>query len=272
MISVSACKPSTTQHPQPRRPMHLFVKTQDQIVSKSSDRLVITIATGAKAAELIKITGPLMRSYAARSDADFALLYDTTQTWWGLEKFRVLEFAKQYEQTLFVDADCLIRPDAANVFERYPGVAMFNDWPHMLSHPFGAVDQYVDEWSTLMKSQGVSDPYIVGRFMNSGVVLCDRDHADIWTPTTRPMPGQHCDEQMWIDRNSGLLTNYAESMMARKYNHQWWVTDFADEQVLNAAEIIHLAACPWKRRIELAQRFVSNWWATCHALANGETK
>ncbi len=73
------------------------------------DLLIITIATGKNSNELLEVTGPVLEEYSEHVGADFVALTNANTAMVGLEKFRVLEFAKQYERTLYIDADVILR-------------------------------------------------------------------------------------------------------------------------------------------------------------------
>ncbi len=99
----------------------------------------------------------------------------------GLEKFRVLEFARQYERTLYIDADVILRESAPDLFELVPRgyVAMHDDWPHLPSY-----DWLWSERAAILGSQGRPMDRMETAW-NTGIVLCDRDQADIWQ---HPLP------------------------------------------------------------------------------------
>ncbi len=84
-------------------PFAQWTPVQDRIEPKR-DLLIITHATGKTFNELLEVTGPVLEEYAENVGADFVALTNATQQWWGLEKFRVLEFARHYERTLYIDA------------------------------------------------------------------------------------------------------------------------------------------------------------------------
>ncbi len=161
-------------------PFAQWTPVQDRIEPKR-DLLIITIATGKTFNELLEVTGPVLEEYAENVGADFVALTNATQQWWGLEKFRVLEFAKQYERTLYIDADVILRDSAPNLFELVPRgyVAMHDDWPHLPSY-----DWLWSERAAILGSQGRPMDRMETAW-NTGIVLCDRDQADIWQP---PLP------------------------------------------------------------------------------------
>lgn len=220
------------------------------IAPRRSDRLVITIATGAKYIELLDVVRPSMEAYAAKCGADFLALTNQKCSHWHLEKFRVNEFAKQYEQTLYLDADCIIKPECEDLFSLYPdSVAMHDD--------LQANTEVADlvwaraELSAVLSSQGVK-PYELQRIVNSGVVLCT-DRQNPWTPPTLTLPGSHCAEQFWVDHQAGPECKF----LPIEFNTQYWMKGFFDK--IDAAKIVHLANAKIDERIEIAKQMVAKY-------------
>ena len=235
-----------------------YLPTVEMIPESKKKRLVITVATGSDFARVLDLTGPFMRAYAERCDADFVALTDTTQNWPMYEKFRVHQWANRYKETLFIDADCLVRSDAENLFEMIPPntVAMHNDISINRNNQW-----FIQSWAMVNSSQGVSRPLPVPlRVLNSGVVMCDQQTSVIWRPPDRPLPQTHEDEQIWIQ--SQIETQgIAVIELARGWNEQWYTQRTEDgnspqrwEMLAEAAQIIHFARCP--NRIPEIQRWI----------------
>jgi predicted O-methyltransferase YrrM len=205
------------------------------------DTLVITVATGEQYERMmLNVTGPYMHQYAQRIGADFLALTGVTQVWWGLEKFRVGPIAAKYKRTLFVDADILIRSDAPNIFDTVPegSIGMCNDWAVQGDHGWHRIER-----EKLWESQGV--PPLYPEYMrNSGVIVVDDIHADIWTPPLHPVPGNHVDEQFWVERWTRFYDFYELPM---RWNTQWYYPDFRHTR--DAAYFLHFACCPHDRRM-----------------------
>lgn len=218
----------------------------------SGKRLVITVATGHKFHELLDVTEPLMRAYSARIGADFVALRNETQSWWGLEKFRVKKFARAYDRTLFVDCDVILRSETPDMFSLVPpgSVGLHQDYPHLTQDAW-----LKTEWAAVMASQGVPRVLPEQSCLNTGVVVCDKSTAYIWDAPPRPLPGQHCDEQLWIEstiRTFGVPVVELHSSL----NCQWWMRDFAKREPLSS--VVHLANCPIDERTAMAKRLAGN--------------
>ena len=212
-------------------------------------RLLITVATG-PARESLSITRPMMEAYAARCGADFVALVDTTQSWWGLEKFRVAEYAATYDQTLFIDSDVLIKPDAPDLFSqcRDADIAIHDDFSDLpstawMAGEFNALMHCVDP---LQQRERYSNCY------NSGVVLTSRAAASIWSPPSLPMPTSHCAEQFWVQHQIDKQVERGSrlTVLGPEWNTQFWMEDFEPRR--EVCHFIHGANAPskptWLRR------------------------
>lgn len=227
----------------------VFVPVDDPSPPLTSDRLIVTVATGPVHERLLASTSVFMRRYADRIGADFIALTGETQCWWGLEKFRVKPYVQAYKRTLFIDADVLIRDDAPDIFLMVPEchVGMHDDQPHLPS-----LEWAYQERQRLWASQGV-EQWHPSYIFNTGVVVCDSMHASIWQPPTKPMPGEHCNEQFWIERNS---RDYLRYRLHVQFNTQWYMKQFF--KLAKYAWFIHLANCPAGDRLGLIRHFTRN--------------
>ena len=204
---------------------------------RGSKRLVVTIATGATHWALLALTRRTMQDYAERCDADFLELTNVTQDWPLYEKYRLRTIAERYSQTLFLDADCLVRRTCPDLFQRFPsGVAMRDDAPHWNA------DWMRTRWPEVMSSQGIArslhEPI---RAWNTGVVLCDRDHAFLWEPPECPLPNAHEAEQVWVQATlQDRLV--AVQDIGPGFNDQYYYPTF--RQTLPQTQIAHFAVCP----------------------------
>lgn len=195
----------------------------DIIGKPKSKRLIITVGTS-RALDVLRVTAPLMESYARRVNADFRALTDETQSWGMLEKFRVGAFAKHYERTLFIDSDVIISGKAPDIFEEHaPGkVWMRNDRWDLESHVEAQTwppRQNVESAEIHGYTLTVND---VGDVFNSGVVLTDQRHAPLWYPPEKAMGPGWCDEQALVTLRARAL-GFQIGELAQVWNHQWWV-------------------------------------------------
>ena len=221
-----------------------FTPPVEREIQPTSSRLLITVGVGG-AREILKLSSPSMRAYAARIGADFLALTNCTQDWPLAEKFRIGHYARRYERILFVDADVFIRSDAPDVFATVPpgSIAMHDDMfdlERMGGSPGGSC-WIESEIRSLGESQGVKIPRAC---LNSGVVVFDGKDADIWNAPPKPFPITHCSEQHWIQYqaiNKGRLFS-----LPTEFNWQFWANP--DFRGIEDSHFVHLAGvgerCP----------------------------
>ena len=209
-----------------------------------SSLLVVTVATGAKSQEVLQLTGPQTEQYAKRCGADFVQIIEPTQNWWGLEKFRVGRVGKLYDRTLYLDADVWVNDNAPNLFTSSPpgSVYIHSD----VAYQRNGLGWANTEVATLAKSQSV-EPWPM-ELLNSGVVLFDRDHCDMWSPPNESFDPTHCSEQHWIEGNLHRL-GYPIQRLHRRWNTQWYWQDFA--RLAPIAHFVHLANATHRERLRI---------------------
>jgi hypothetical protein len=196
-------------------------------------RCVVTVATGAKWHEILSASRESISHYAKKCGADYYELRDSTEDWWGLEKFRTKLLADKYEQTLFIDADVWIKDSCPDLFELVPAghVGMHDDYDHLIQKMWLTSNR-----QAVALSQGVeieNGPTC----LNSGVVVCDRSTSSVWTRPQNKLPvNLHCSEQIWVEHQASA---HPITRLPVEFNTQWWMRDFADR--MEAAHIIHFA-------------------------------
>ena len=78
---------------------------------------VCTIATGDAGKRQWLLSRRSQQNYARKIGADYLVIDDPSQPWVLAEKFRVGAVARQYQRTLYLDADVFVANDAPNVFD-----------------------------------------------------------------------------------------------------------------------------------------------------------
>lgn len=144
----------------------------------TSKNAIITLAIGDAFEEMGKHTHPLMKRYATICNADFIVInkkkYEEKLGLITYEKFQVGEYlGAQYERLLFIDTDVVVCPNAPNLFQLCPpgtfcaaneeGYSMAGTHKKVTQQVLGEID-----WKF---------PYF-----NSGVMLFDNHHKDIFNP------------------------------------------------------------------------------------------
>ena len=215
----------------------------DDVIVPEAERAIVTIAVGTNAIELLDLTGPIMAEYAARCRAQFIAITNPTQNWWGLEKFRLSAIASQFKRTLFLDVDVFVPQSAPNIFAAVPQghVGIHDDWDHLSDPSFLANDV-----AELAKTQEIKP--LPHRCLNSGVVLCDREHAGLWAPPLHAFRPTHTIEQSWVEQSIRRSAIPVFPLQWR-WNCQYWWSDFHDR--MQEANFIHLANAEHGERLRL---------------------
>ncbi len=203
------------------------------VVQPQRPNLLITVATGRCLAEL-EIVRPSLEAYADKINADFIALTNTTEPWWGYEKFRVQRFVPQYERTLFVDCDVVISPDCENLFDIVPAdrIGIHDDWQYLPSYKWMEREREV-----VCETQGwIVDPRET--CLNTGVVVCSRHHR-VWDRPKDGLPTTiHCAEQFAFEQQV-FQQGVEWEPLPTTYNTQWWMENYGE--LVKDAKIDHLA-------------------------------
>jgi hypothetical protein len=207
-------------------------------------KAVVTVATGREYLDLLEITGPTIKAYADRCRADYIALTNSTKSWWGLEKFRTRHFVEQYEEVLFVDADCIIKESCPSLFGQDCDLMIHDDAPYLQS-----LDWLRSERRDVCKAIGIE--YDDGNLcLNSGVVYTRKSANSVWTEPPETIPTSHCAEQIVVEQQA---IKHGYELLDSRFNWQFYFKEFWDG--LDDAHIIHLATC--KDKLETAKRILT---------------
>lgn len=207
-------------------------------------KAVVTVATGREFLDLLEITGPTIKAYADRCRADFIQLTNATRKWWGLEKFRTRRFVEQYEEVLFVDADCIIKQSCPSLFGQSCDLLIHDDAPYLKS-----LDWLHSERKEVCEAIGIDydDSDIC---LNSGVVYTRKSAASVWSQPPDDIPTSHCAEQIIVEQQA---IKHGYQLLDSRFNWQFYFPNFWDG--IDDAHIIHLATC--KDKLETAKRILT---------------
>jgi len=209
-------------------------------------RCIVTVATGSKFRELLEVTRPSLKAYAEKCNADFIELTNQTELWWGLEKFRARHFVEQYEETVFIDADCVINPKAPSIFGRPESLALHDDYS-MLSQ----VEWINAERSSVEASLGLKFERR-DTCLNSGVVYSRRDAASVWERPGAEIATSHTAEQLFVEQ-SAFRIGYEN--LDSQWNWQFYFRDFWKHAP--DAWIVHFATS--SQKAANARRMLEIW-------------
>ena len=135
------------------------------------NKLVVTMNINDYAPAITKLTMPYMKRYAKRIGADFHVISERLRPEYNIdyEKFQLWDLSKDYDYTLFFDADALILPGFYDLTTKYGENEVFNPCPDVASTRF-LVDNYFRR-----------DGRDIG--VGAWCVCCTNRTRDIWHPT-----------------------------------------------------------------------------------------
>jgi hypothetical protein len=198
-------------------------------------RLLVTIAIGDEFRKLLTLTEPFFQAYALKYGATYlAVVGDSPLRWSMSEKFAIYHRASTFDKTLYVDADCWIKPECEDIFD-FAETAMHDDLPFIQEKGFHSLEEY----NSVMRSQQLPEVESLPRMLGAGVVLCSRETSGIWRRPFFPIPKTHCAEQCWVHYQAEQA---GVTSLPSIYNWQGWFKGFRDG--LEASRIVHLASVP----------------------------
>jgi hypothetical protein len=207
-------------------------------------RAVITVANGVEFSKVLAVSRPYMQAYADRVDADLIDLDNDTESWAPMEKFRVYHFAEQYDEVLFVDADCIITEKCPDLFD-IPGDVVIHDDYEVLKTP-----SIMDEERKRVSALSRFEIPMSQTAMNTGVVLTRKPASHIWKRPEVSIGTTRFAEQVWIE---GQISADCLSVtrLPHEANWQFWYGRHSQpidvfESRIRDAWIAHAAASTQK--------------------------
>jgi len=224
----------------------------EDVAEPTSDKLVIAVAANDHAKRQFAVTGPLMESYAKRCGADFVVVDDDRYPEWPMwNKYRIGEWLRHYDQTLYMDCDVIVKPDAPSIFAEVPKdrFCVYDEMPD-------TTRQWCeDRWNDLR----VDSPHLperkIFRGYQAGVMLIPRVHADIYDPPEQFLGREWVGDQLLMSWN---LERRPDAVF--ELDWRWNTVFIAPEfwERLPDSYMIHCAgAGPAEYRVELLQRIAA---------------
>lgn len=223
-------------------------------VADVNKNLVVTVGCGEKYEEILDITGPTIAKYARRIGADYLEIRGKTQDVGYLEKFRIKPFVEKYNRTVFIDSDIIVTDQAPDIFKLVPEdqVGASCDYTH--NYKNGRQDgQYaLEKWFKDRRNTAESllgkdvEKYLEiseGKMINSGVVVCSKQHADIWEPIKEPFIKSPLAEQFLVEAR--ILLNHNWFKLEDAWNMQPWFPNDLFFKLCVKKYFIHFAG--WER-------------------------
>jgi lipopolysaccharide biosynthesis glycosyltransferase len=174
-------------------------------------KAVVTLTMGVEYEAIAKITHPTLKAYAKKIGADFHVISEKKlkhNVPVGYEKLQLADYLKDYHRIIFIDSDIIIRPDTPDLFKITP-----EGW-------FGAFNE--GEWMPervkalegCCKELGISAPYFKDQYYNTGVIVFEQRHADVFVEPPKYI--DHFYEQSYLNimfaRNLCKMKNLPSSL------------------------------------------------------------
>lgn len=251
-----------------------------QVPEPTRERALCVLVADSKTRSEYEHTGERMRQYASNHDLDFIEITEISQQTHACgNKYAYSQIADRWLQTLWLDTDVVIDPNAPSIFDSVPvgSWGMVDDLAVMEN-----TDWFVSEFQMCQQVWGVP----VGRLpsaWNSGVVVAPSNAAECYYPPPMRVPNVWCAEQHWhtqclLDKQASVVTlgeewnngfpweRWHKQIPTSYFNHANGCTPLS----LRVDILKHLAAGETKLDPALIARVRDSWnpaWTKHEALA-----
>jgi SAM-dependent methyltransferase len=210
---------------------------------------LITIATGGYD-EILDLNEESLIKYADKINADYIKITNKTQDWWGLEKFRTIDYAQYYDRVLFMDSDIYIRDIAPNIFDIVP-IDEFGIFQEKEDLEQILMDILSREYRAMCRFLHMQ--LFPRLFINTGVMVFTKKHKNIFEIPTLPFKCYHCAEQDIVENNL-LKNNTPIYKLPFELNCQIWSRRFKAEE--QDAYFIHFSSINFKTRQKAFKKYI----------------
>lgn len=179
--SCQHCESNTTQGLYQLPPL-----TFTESIHPKRETAVCVIPSNKTAKDNWEVTGPRIREYARRLDADLVILDDDKIPYWPMgNKFRAAWVAEHYRQTLYLDCDVIVRRDAPNIFELVPDThwGVVDELPTVIESGNG--DGFLANLAAIALAMGRPT---ADKVPNGGVFVIPGSNAAIYKPPAVGLP------------------------------------------------------------------------------------
>ena len=240
-----------------------------KVPEPTRERALCVLVADSKTQSEYEYTGERMRQYAANHGLDFVEITEISKQSHGCgNKYAYTQIADRWLQTLWLDTDVVIDPDAPSIFESVPvgSWGMVDDLAVMEN-----TDWFVSEFQMCQRAWGVP----VGRLpfaWNSGVVVAPNNAAECYYPPPMQVPDVWCAEQHWhtqclLDKNASVMTlgeewnngfpwqRWHDQISTSYFNH----VNGCKPQSLRVEILEHLAAGNTSMSVDLLAKISNSW-------------
>ena len=229
------------------------ISLNDTLPEKKSDLAICVIPANKQAMDQLNITRGNIIKYAKRCKADYVELKgDKSPDWPMYNKFRLRQVVENYEHTLYLDCDVVIKDDAPNIYKNFKSdkVCFVNEWDileesydKLLEGMLRERQNAIEEYSHLAKNNRAVQP-------NGGVMLFPKSLACKYSQPPNPYAKRWCFDQDYLLLN---LKDDEFEIIDWRYNLEFIDSNFWNK--IEDAYFIHLnGSKPIKYRLELLSR------------------
>jgi tetratricopeptide (TPR) repeat protein len=215
---------------------------------KTNKLAVVTLVTTSEFERLAETTLQTQRHYANRVNADMVVLKKRLYPHPHYDKWQLYDLLTDYDRTLFLDADIIVRPDCPDLFAMVPSdhVAGENE---LLSFP--AQEKYLNDFLEAAGMHWLPCPF----YLNGGVILASRIHRDIFRPPEVVLEQIPWPEQSHLNARligEGVPVHFLPPEFNDRHRRA---------QYLRKSYLLHYSVIPVEEKIKRAKRDLSRWTA-----------
>jgi hypothetical protein len=179
-----------------------------QVPEPTRDRALLVLVADDKTRKEYQHTGERMRQYALNHDLDFVEITEISkQTHSCGNKYAYTQIADRWQQTLWLDTDVVVDPNAPTIFDEVPAGSwgLVDDLAVMEN-----TDWFVSEFQMCQGVWGVPISALPSAW-NSGVVVAPNNAVECYYPPPMRVPNVWCAEQHWhtqclLDKQASVVT------------------------------------------------------------------
>lgn len=163
-------------------------------------RAIVSLALREEAQRLAEVTTPVMKSYAEKIGADFELIV-TEKVRAGhakFEKYQLFDLLAQYQRICYLDCDILVMPESPDIF----GAVDHERFGAFFDSEVKDNDADIPAWreeEIAFFQQVKGDIGWRNSYFNSGVMVMERRHQNLFDYRKELSPGKRCVDQTQIN-------------------------------------------------------------------------
>ena len=227
----------------------------DKLPTPKHRRAILTVAPDQKPQGELEISRPTFQRYAEEFEADYIELTDIQRSNHPCgNKYVLTQVSERYEQTLLVDTDVIIMPNAPDVFREVPlgKWGLVDDLANLVAS--SGEGWVLREMQQICDAIGVKSVELT-KAWNSGMVVAPTDAAREYYPPEVPVPFLWCTEQHLHTINLLQTKRVVDLPLVWQAGYPW--VNFPE--AIKTAYAIHINGChgPHSIRLNLMRHFAA---------------